>query len=117
MSRRPTPLLYTASENLVAAVATLVADTVMAALVPQLFEMLTRLVAEAVRRGRLPLFLTREQLADETGWSLSKIDALRRERRIAHIKHGRTVRFETAEVERFFSAARVPPVPNARPPP
>lgn len=56
-----------------------------------------------VRRALLPPLLARAQSNETTGRSLSGIDA--------------TLRFETAQVERFFRAARVPPVPNARPPP
>lgn len=65
-------------------------------------------VADAIRRAMLPPYLTRQQLAELTGWSLRKIDYLKAARRIPFIRRGRTVLFPTAEVEEYLMEGYVP---------
>ncbi|MEL6706018.1 MAG: excisionase family DNA-binding protein [Bacteroidota bacterium] len=71
-------------------------------------------VADAIRRANLPPYLTRQQLAELTGWSLRKVDYLKAERRIPYIRRGRSVLFPTAEVEQYLNEGLV--LAKGRPP-
>lgn len=109
--RIPAPMDPTALPNLLHV---LVASAVRGEVQAAVEAALTARLPEIIRRAALPPYLTRQQLAELTGWSLRKIDYLRKQRRIAFVRRGRTVVFPTAEVERYFDAGRLEAVEAAR---
>jgi excisionase family DNA binding protein len=54
--------------------------------------------------------LSTEDVAMLLGVTLRQVRTLYQERRIAHVKVGKHVRFEQAEIDRYIAAQRVPAV-------
>lgn len=65
-------------------------------------------VAEAIRRAKLPLYLSRKEVLDLTGWSDRKLSYLQAQRRLPYVKRGRTVLFKAADVEAYMLEGYVP---------
>ena len=89
----------------------LIASAIREEVAPIVQAAVLRAVPEAIRRSRLPEYLNRHGLARETGWSLSKIDSMRRSGKLPHIKRGGTVLFKTSDVEAFLGEGYIPAEP------
>ncbi len=72
-----------------------------------LSEALTDVLPAVIRRASLPAYLTRDELADLTGWSVRKIDYRRQVGLLPYTRVGRSIRFRTADVESLLDEARV----------
>lgn len=70
-------------------------------------QVLLDVLPRALRRASLPPFLSRKELAEATGLSMSGIDAMRRSRRLPHIKVGSRVFFKMEDVEHLISESYV----------
>ena len=63
---------------------------------------------EILRRSRLGVYLTDDEVTHETGLSRRQLRHLRDSRRLAFCKQGRTIRYRTADVFAFLDAGFVP---------
>lgn len=70
-------------------------------------QILLEVLPGALRRALLPPLLSRQELADATGLSLSGIDAMRRSGRLPFVKIGSRVFFKVEDVEHLVSDAYV----------
>ena len=87
-------------------------DVVIAALEEVAPEILANTMEEilpgVIRRAKLPVYLTNNDLEELTGWGSRKIAYLRKERKIPFIKHGRKILYPTDEIEAYLRQGLVP---------
>ncbi len=87
-------------------------DVVIAALEEVAPEILANTMEEilpgVIRRAKLPVYLTNNDLEELTGWGSRKIAYLRKERKIPFIKHGRRILYPTDEIEAYLRQGLVP---------
>ena len=87
-------------------------DVVIAALEEVAPEILANTMEEilpgVIRRAKLPVYLTNNDLEELTGWGSRKIAYLRKERKIPFIKHGRKILYPTDEIEAYLREGLVP---------
>lgn len=86
----------------------LAADAVRDAVQPAVAAALAAAMPEILRRAALPVYLSRQQVMEMTGWSDRKLAYLQAKRRLAFVKRGRTVVFRTADVEAYLGDGYVP---------
>ena len=86
----------------------LVLEAIRDAVGPAVEDALARALPEILRRAALPVYLTRAQAKEMTGWSYRKLDYALAQRRIPRIKRGRTVLVKTADLEAFLSEGLIP---------
>lgn len=106
MDSRITPLIAAALSALSDLVAEAVRPAVAAALADSL--------PEVLRRASLPLYLTKQQVRELTGWSPRKVDYIVAECRIPVVRRGRTVLFKAADIEAYLQEGYVPAVDAKR---
>ncbi len=85
----------------------LVVSAVRDAVGPAVETALTAALPDIVRRAALPVYLTRAEVCDLTGWSPRHLSYLQAQRRIPYFKRGRTVVFKTADIEAYLDAGRI----------
>ena len=94
----------TISDGLVAIV-----STAFQAVVPGIIaNTMEEILPGVIRRAKLPVYLTNNDLEELTGWGSRKIAYLRKERKIPFIKHGRKILYPTDEIEAFLREGLVP---------
>ena len=86
----------------------LVAEAVVEAIGPAVEAAVLAALPEVVRRAKLAPYLSREEVADLTGWSMRKVDYLRSNGTLPYVRRGRSVLIRTADVEALLDEAYVP---------